>query len=38
LEPYFSQIAPPMLTRIPIRVRAGTFSINCCLVILSKST
>ena len=38
LEPYLSQIAPPTLTRIPIRVRAGTFSINCCFVILSKST
>jgi len=38
LEPYLSQIAPPTLTRIPIRIRAGTFSINCCFVILSKST
>ena len=38
LEPYLSQIAPPTLTRIPIRVRAGTFSINRCFVILSKST
>ena len=38
LEPYLSQIAPPSLTRIPIRIRAGTFSINCCFVILSKST
>lgn len=38
LEPYLSQIAPPTLTRIPIRVRAGTFSINWCFVILSDST
>jgi hypothetical protein len=38
LEPYLSQIEPPTLSRISIRVRAGTFSINCCFVILSKST
>jgi len=37
LEPYLCQIAPPMLTRTP-SVRADTFSITCCFVILSKFT
>jgi hypothetical protein len=38
LEPYLSQIAPPTLTGIPIRVLAAAFSINCCFVILSEFT
>ena len=37
LKPYLSQSAPPTLARIPIRIRAGIFSIDCS-VILSKST
>jgi hypothetical protein len=38
LEPYLSQIAPPTLSGFRSGVRDGTFSINCCFIILSKST